>query len=254
MKLHAPARFVIGTLTSIVFVSSASAQVAPGNMQSGCTAITAASGLLETSLYIVPSGYNFVLTDFSFSPSGYGVPPSPATWAVSMWIRNFSFNNDVRWVTGGLWDASGNHNWPVRMNWTTGIVFPANEQLRFGISGAPYPASTVCWSGYLVASTTSSVPPPADTPELAMRVAPNPARDQVQLSFELARSQPVVLSVFSVEGRRIRVLERGTLEAGRHQLTWDGLDDHGKRVANGMYFARLEATDGSRTTGIVRIQ
>jgi hypothetical protein len=245
---------VAGILVLAGAGTSARAQVSPANMQSGCINFAANSGLLETSLYTVPSGSTFVLTDFSFSPSGYGVPPVATAWAVSMWIRDWSFDNNVRWVTGGLWDANGNHNWPVQAHWTTGIVFPSNESLRFGISGAPFPASTICWSGYLVPNTTSSVNPTSERLKLGMRAAPNPATKDVALSFDLAKRQPVVLAVFSVEGRRIRTLQRGTLEAGHHQLAWDGLDDRGKPVADGMYFARLEAGEGSRTTSIVHVR
>jgi hypothetical protein len=226
-------------------------------MQSGCTSVAAGTGLLETSLYVVPTGYAFVLTDFSFSPTGYGVAPAPGAWAVSMWIRNWNLNSDVRWVTGGLWDSNGNHNWPVRMNWTTGIVFPSNEALRFGISGGSggaYPASTICWSGYLVANTTSSVVPKSDAAQLGMNASPNPATKDVELSLDLARTQSVALRMFSVEGRRIRTLQDGTLAAGRHRLSWDGLDDRGRPVADGIYFARLDAEDGSRTMSIVRVR
>jgi hypothetical protein len=244
----------LGILVLVGSGTSARAQVSPVDMQSGCVTFAAGGGLLETSLYAVPAGSSFVLTDFSFTPSGYGVPPAAATWSVSMWVRNWNLNNDVRWVTGGLWDASGNHNWPVRANWTTGIVFPSNEILRFGISGAAYPASTICWSGYLVPNATSSANPTPGTPLLGMRAAPNPATKDVELSFDLAKRQSVVLAVFSVEGRRIRTLQRGTLEAGEHRLAWDGLDDRGKPVADGMYFARLEAAEGSRTTSIVRMR
>lgn len=233
--------------------TSARAQVTPANMQSGCLDVLAGGGTLENSLYIVPPGSSFVLTDFSFTPSGYPAPPVAATWAVSMWVRNWNLNNDLRWVTGGLWDANGNHNWPVHANWTTGIVFPSNEILRFGISGTAYPASTICWSGYLVPNSTSSVNQTPET-QLGMRAAPNPATEDVVLSFDLATRQSVVLAVFSVQGRRIRTLQRGTLEAGHHQLAWDGLDDRGKPVADGMYFARLEAAEGSRTTSIVRVR
>ena len=199
---------VLGILVLIGMGTSARAEVSPANMQSGCLSVPAGSGLLENSLYFVP-------------------------WQVSMWIRNWNLNNDLRWVTGGLWDANGNHNWPVRMNWTTGIVFPSNEALRFGISGTSYPASTVCWSGYLVPNSTTSVDP-GETLKLGMRAAPNPATKDVESSFDLAKRQSVVLAVFSVEGRRIRTLQQGTLEAGPHRLAWDGLDDHDKPVADGM--------------------
>jgi flagellar hook capping protein FlgD len=244
----------LGILALVGTGTSARAQVSPANMQSGCVNFAAATGTLETSLYAVPAGYTFVLTDFNFTPSGYPTPPVTATWAVSMWIRDWNLDNTVRWVTGGLWDANGNHNWPVHANWTTGIVFPSNEILRFGIGGAAYPASTICWSGYLVPNSTSSVNPTPGAPSLGMRAAPNPATKDVELSFVLAKRQPVVLAVFSVEGRRIRTLQRGPLEAGHHQLAWDGRDDHGKPVADGMYFARLEAAEGSRTTSIVHVR
>lgn len=244
----------LGILILVGTGTSAQAEVSPTDMQSGCVNFAAATGTLETSLYVVPAGYSFVLTDFNFSPSGYPTAPVTSAWAVSMWVRNWNLNNDVRWVTGGLWDANGNHNWPVHANWTTGIVFPSNEILRFGIGGAAYPASTVCWSGYLVPNATSSANPTPETPQLGMRAAPNPATKDVELSFDLAKRQSVVLAVFSVEGRRIRTLQRGTLEAGHHRLAWDGLDDRGKPVADGMYFARLEAAEGSRTTSIVRMR
>jgi len=207
-------------------------------------------------LYGVPAGYNFVLTDFSFSPSGYPIPPAGGTWKVAFWIRNFNLSSDVRWISGALWDAVG-HEWPVHMNWSTGIVFPAGEAVQFGMSGGaggPYPTSTVCWSGYLVPTSTSSVIPSGETQPLAMRIAPNPSSSDVEFSFDLAKSQAVVLGVFSVEGRRVRTLHRGTLEAGQHQVSWDGRDERGRPVADGMYFARLEAKDGSSTTSVVRVR
>ena len=244
----------LGMLVLVGTGTSARAQVSPANMQSGCVNFAAGVGTLETSLYVVPPGSSFVLTDFSFTPSGYPTAPAPATWAVSMWVRNWNLNNDVRWVTGGLWDANGNHNWPVHANWTTGIVFPSNEVLRFGIGGAAYPASTICWSGYLVPNATSSVNPTLEAPPLGMRAAPNPSNKSVELSFDLAKRQSVVLAVFSVEGRRVRTLQRGTLEAGPHQVAWDGLDDRGRPVSDGMYFARLQAREGSRTTSILHVR
>jgi flagellar hook capping protein FlgD len=253
MKPSTTVQLALATLFLAGVATTARAQINPADMRSGCTMITAGSGTLETSLFNVPAGFNFVLTDFSFSPTGYPFPPAGGTWTVALWIRNWVLNSDVRWVSGAMWDNVG-HEWPVHMNWSTGIVFPANEALRFGMSGGPYPASTVCWSGYLVPNTTSSVIPLPDDSQLAMRAAPNPSTKDVELSFDLAKRQSIVLGVFSVEGRRVRTLHRGSMEAGRHHVAWDGLDDRGQHVADGMYFARLEAKDGSRTTSFVRVK
>ena len=96
--------------------------------------------------------------------------------------------------------------------------------------------------------------PPAEDSQLGMRAAPNPTTNGVELSFGLTKRQAVVLGVFSVEGRRVRTLHRGLIEAGQHRFSWDGLDDRGQQVADGMYFARLDAKDGSRTTSFVRVR
>ena len=49
------------------------------------------------------------------------------------------------------------------------------------------------------------------------------------------------LSIYSVDGRRIRTLVSGTLPAGEHDARWDGRDRDGRRVAGGVYFYRLVA-------------
>jgi len=253
--------FALAGLLALGLAGVAHAQPTPANMQSGCTSIAAGSGLVETSLYNVPAGYTFVLTDFSYSPTGYAVAPvvpggGNPEWHVSLWIRNWIQNSDVRWVSGALWD-SGHQDWPVHMSWSTVIVFPAGEALRFGISGGAggaIPASTACWSGYLVSTATGSIVPGDNGASLAFGVTPNPGADKVVLRFDLAKRQSVVVGVFTVEGRRIRTLQRGTLAEGSHQLSWDGRDEAGRPVADGIYFARLETQQGSRTTTIARVR
>ncbi len=70
---------------------------------------------------------------------------------------------------------------------------------------------------------------------------PNPVRGSAEIRFDLPVSSSVALEIFDVTGRRVRVLENRTVTAGRHVLQWDGRDDHGSRVAAGMYFYRLQA-------------
>lgn len=69
---------------------------------------------------------------------------------------------------------------------------------------------------------------------------PNPARAGVTLGFRLPRAGRTMLAVADVQGRRVRTLLDGHLEAGGHALAWDGRDDTGRHVAEGLYFARLE--------------
>ena len=49
------------------------------------------------------------------------------------------------------------------------------------------------------------------------------------------------IEVFDVSGRRISILVNGVLNAGQHEVDWDGLDSGGSRVSSGIYFYRLIA-------------
>lgn len=71
--------------------------------------------------------------------------------------------------------------------------------------------------------------------------SPNPANVVTRLSYSLPASGPVSLEVFGVDGRRITTLASGAQVAGTHDVVWTGLDDAGNRVANGLYFVRLQS-------------
>lgn len=53
------------------------------------------------------------------------------------------------------------------------------------------------------------------------------------------------LDIYDVRGRRVATLLDGPLAAGLGELIWHGRDAAGRRLASGLYFARLEA-DGHR--------
>ena len=71
------------------------------------------------------------------------------------------------------------------------------------------------------------------------RVAPNPFQRTTTLSFDLAQAGRVELSLFSVDGRRVRTLVDGVREAGQYQLAWDGRDGAGNAAAPGIYYVRF---------------
>ena len=73
--------------------------------------------------------------------------------------------------------------------------------------------------------------------------APNPFNPATTIYFDLARSGPVRLKIYGVDGGLVRTLISGTLDAGRHTEVWDGRDDAGRGVPSGTYLMRLEATD-----------
>ena len=87
----------------------------------------------------------------------------------------------------------------------------------------------------------------APAPALALAApSPNPARGRTTFEFALPRASRVTLELFDTQGRRVRTLASGTYEAGRWVRGWDLADDTGRRVAAGLYLARLSTDAGAR--------
>ncbi|MBC8367341.1 T9SS type A sorting domain-containing protein [bacterium] len=77
---------------------------------------------------------------------------------------------------------------------------------------------------------------------------PNPFNPKTNLRFSLAEPVKVELSIYSVTGRRVRQLAGGELmNAGVHELEWDGRNDRGEHASTGIYFARMKAGSESFT-------
>ena len=83
--------------------------------------------------------------------------------------------------------------------------------------------------------------PPGGTPGAIWLgpATPNPAREGAQFGFGLPREASIDLAVYDPRGRRVRELIRGTVPAGDRTVTWNGLDQAGRRVPNGLYLYRL---------------
>jgi len=95
------------------------------------------------------------------------------------------------------------------------------------------------------------VPTLSCSSELRLSLWPNPVRDECVIAFRASNSEQVQLDVLSVEGRVVKRLIRGPCTSGWKQLRWNGRDEHGRMVPSGIYVARLEAGDESRSRSII---
>jgi len=103
--------------------------------------------------------------------------------------------------------------------------------------------------------------PATDTPDpevAAPRVSalhqntPNPFNPSTKIEFDLARAGHVKLQVFDVAGHLVKTLANAKFEAkAKHAVTWNGLDESGRRVTSGVYFYQLVTEDYSSTKKMV---
>lgn len=79
---------------------------------------------------------------------------------------------------------------------------------------------------------------PDRNPVIVLRSSPNPMTAATTIRYEGASipGEGAWLDVFDPGGRHIARL--GSTQALQGSFTWDGLDDHGSRVAPGVYFVR----------------
>lgn len=72
---------------------------------------------------------------------------------------------------------------------------------------------------------------------------PNPFNSSTRLSYSLPSAGIVRVTVYDLLGREVTTLLRVAQPAGRHLITWDGLDQHGTAVSSGVYIVQLQAGD-----------
>ena len=78
---------------------------------------------------------------------------------------------------------------------------------------------------------------------------PNPFNPDTHIDYALPHDAPLRLDVFDVLGRRVRTLVSDELHPlGFYRVRWDGRDERGRPVGNGIYFYRL-ATPAFEQTG-----
>ena len=78
-------------------------------------------------------------------------------------------------------------------------------------------------------------------PELG--VLSNPLFPPGRILLMLPRACALKLDVYDALGRRVRRLAEGKMSAGRHVLDWDGRDELGREVGDGVYTLLLMTSD-----------
>ncbi|MGQ0720591.1 MAG: FlgD immunoglobulin-like domain containing protein [Candidatus Eiseniibacteriota bacterium] len=186
----------------------------------GETTLLEAKGLTLTAALLNPGPPTQLFLDGDEDPPGLG---------------------EIRVATGALGGPSlvtGTASW----SWQDG-VFTAQ-----GFSGG---ASSIVVSWGPVAAGEVAVLPAEVQLEPGR---PNPFGEGFRASFSLPARDRVRLDVYDVAGRRVRRLIDGERGAGRHEAVWDGRDESGRLVANGIYLLRLDTGERTLTTRAVKIR
>ena len=178
-----------------------------------------------------------------------------AVWLLTFTAIHAAGGVDLNWTVLGdgseieLRAASGTETWTVVHTDEGGGAYAALDT-RPGLSDdVTYTLHHVPAGGdEILLGTRSLSGATAPTTRLAA-VGPNPFRDVLTVTLELAASMDVRLVVYDLAGRRVATLLDGRRGPGEVVATWTG-----RGAAAGVYFVCLESVDGREARKITRLR
>jgi len=101
------------------------------------------------------------------------------------------------------------------------------------------------WS---MVSNVLATQPLVDVDGSVLRVAfskpsPSPATVRTRVALSLPKKAMSEVEAIDIAGRRVRMIQKGELEAGVHSMEWDLRDDAGHRIRPGVFFLRARTGD-----------
>lgn len=76
---------------------------------------------------------------------------------------------------------------------------------------------------------------------------PNPFNPSTMIKYSLPEAQFVTLRIYNMLGQEVVTLVNNEVEAGVHNVTWNGVDNSGAKVATGAYIYRVVAGNNVMT-------
>ena len=194
---------------------------------------------ISGSGYSGPAVYRTLDGGMSWTPMSDGLPStlayeivfeSPGSDVLYVATENGPYRYEPSAET---WQYIGGSEAPLTTYWCVEAV-PAIDVVRFGTYGRGI------WD-YDCSGSTGL--PGENTPLASATLGnyPNPFNPETTISFTLAESGSMHLSIIDVDGRRVRTLVEGARSAGLQEVSWDGLNDQGRPCSSGVYLALLEA-------------
>jgi DNA-binding transcriptional regulator YhcF (GntR family) len=103
-------------------------------------------------------------------------------------------------------------------------------------------------SGSVSSGTASAVP------NITAQSYPNPFNPETEISYTLPENSYVSVTIFNIQGQKVKRLVNEYQPAGTKKVVWDGRDENGEGVASGIYFYRIEAGSHTMTNRMVLLK
>ncbi len=83
---------------------------------------------------------------------------------------------------------------------------------------------------------------------------PNPFNPTTTISFEINQCGKTKVEIFNVKGQKVKTLLNEELDVGVHNIVWKGIDEHNKKVANGVYFYKVKVNKEEKINKMIMLK
>ena len=82
---------------------------------------------------------------------------------------------------------------------------------------------------------------------------PSPFKQDINILFYLNKSQYISISIYSISGELIKSISNHYMIEGRYSIGWNGMDNKGIEVKNGIYIIRFHTANVKKSIKIIKI-
>jgi Leucine-rich repeat (LRR) protein len=80
---------------------------------------------------------------------------------------------------------------------------------------------------------------------------PNPFSSSTSISYKLNEQSNISVEIYNILGQVVKEFKVGMQVAGIHGIVWDGTNNFGKKVTQGIYFCRLQTSERTASRKMV---
>lgn len=148
---------------------------------------------------------------------------------------------DPKFATVG--DHNGNGTSDLMVKFSRAAL---NPSLHVGLNELQVSGSLVTGLQFVGSDEVRVIDPTGGSPSAA--IAPNPLNPAGVLTFRTGKSGPVSIKLFDLHGGLVKtVIDRQPFGPGTHEVAFDAVGAGGRRLTSGVYFFRVESSEGSST-------
>ncbi len=90
--------------------------------------------------------------------------------------------------------------------------------------------------------------------ETEIRVSPNPFNPETNIEYSIETNSHVIICVYNMKGQKIVTLLNKQVQAGKHNIVWNGRNQNGKSLSSGTYMISMSVGNQVKTVKAVLLK